>query len=111
MKYRLTYNAARGEILNRNGQQGANWYLLFVEKTKYGETKNVEFPQGIAVSWVSNKCPRFSTASYAWVIQALFYGFDMARMLIGLLSELMFGNMGRGYPHMYETIIQTQRTE
>ena len=30
--------------------------------------------------------------------QALFYGCDMARMLKGLLEELIFGNMGSEIP-------------
>ena len=39
-----------------------------------------------------------SASSYTGQIQALFYGFDMSRMLKGLLSELMFGNMGAVIP-------------
>ena len=31
-------------------------------------------------------------------VQALLYGFDMARMLKGLLEELTFGNMGVELP-------------
>ena len=38
-------------------------------------------------------------------MQVLFYGFDMSRMLKGLLDEEIWE---RGYTHMYETIIQTQ---
>ena len=39
-----------------------------------------------------------STSSFSGEIQAAFYGFDMSRMLKGLLSELLFGNIGAGIP-------------
>ena len=39
-----------------------------------------------------------SASSYAGGIPSLFYGFDMARMLKGLLAELMFRNMGVEIP-------------
>ena len=39
-----------------------------------------------------------SASSYAGKTQALFYGFDVARMSKGLLSELMFGTMGVAIP-------------
>ena len=47
---------------------------------------------------VGQQSPRVSTSSYDGEIQALFYGFDMDRLLKGLLSELMFGNTGAGIP-------------
>ena len=50
------------------------------------------------MSWVSNKSPRVPTSSYAGEIQAVFYGFDMARMLKGLLAELLIGNIGVEIP-------------
>ena len=48
----------------------------------------------MAVSRASNKSPRATTSKESGVIQAVFYGFDMARMLKGLLGELLFGNIG-----------------
>ena len=50
------------------------------------------------VSWVSDKSPRVATSSFPGEIQAVFYGFDMARMLKGLMAELLFGNIGVGIP-------------
>ena len=47
---------------------------------------------------MSNKSPRVATSSFDGGIQAVFYGFYMGRMLKGLLSELLFGNMGVGIP-------------
>ena len=47
---------------------------------------------------MSNKSPRAPTSSYAGEIKALRYGFDMARMLRGILAELRFGNMGAEIP-------------
>ena len=41
---------------------------------------------------MGNGGTRVSTSSYSGV-QALSYGCDMARMLKGLLDELMFGNL------------------
>ena len=38
------------------------------------------------------------TSSFAGWILALFYGFYMARMLKGLLSELLLGNIGVAIP-------------
>ena len=54
------------------------------------KTKNLERRQGIAVSRASNKRHRVSTSSYAWSIQASFYGFGMGRMLNVLLTEFLF---------------------
>ena len=68
---------------------------MVFEKTDYGSNENVEFIQGIAVSWVSNKSHRVQTSSFSGEIRAAFYGFDMARMLKGLLAGL-FGNIGGG---------------
>ena len=58
------------------------------------KTANVEFQQGIDVSWLSNKIPRVPTSSYDGETQALFYGSGMGMVLKCLLSELTFGNMG-----------------
>ena len=71
---------------------------MFLRKQITEKTKNVEYRQGIAVSLVGNKSPRASASSYAWEIQASFYGRDMARMLEGLSEELMFGNIGAEIP-------------
>ena len=45
---------------------------------------------------MGNKSPRLTTTKEYGAIQAVFYGFDMARMLKGLLAELVFGNIGVG---------------
>ena len=47
---------------------------------------------------MGKKSPRVYTSSYAGAIRALFYGFDMARMLKILLSELTFANIGVSIP-------------
>ena len=52
----------------------------------------------MAVSWVINKRPRVTTSKEAGEIQAVFYGCDMAMMLKGLLSDLLFGNIGVEIP-------------
>ena len=70
--------------------------------------ENVEYRQGIAVSWVGNGSPRVSTSSYAGEIQASYYRFDMARMSEGMLEDLMFGDIWSKYLLMYETITQMQ---
>ena len=62
------------------------------------QSRNVEFRQGIAVSWVSNQSPRVSTSSFAGEIQEAFYGIDVGRMLRGLLAELLFANFGVAIP-------------
>ena len=46
----------------------------------------------------SNKSPVVSPSIFAGVIQAAFYGFDMARMLKGLSADLLFGNIGVAIP-------------
>ena len=93
-KLNRDWNTLRfGGNTGQSGRSGANWYLCFLRKQPTGETKNVEYRQGIAVSRVSDKSPIVSTSSHSG-IQALFYGFDMDRMLKGLLSELALGNMG-----------------
>ena len=72
--------------------------MVFLRKQITDRAGNVEFRQGIAVSRVSNKSPRVATSSFAGEIQAVFYGFDMARMLKGLLAELLFGSVGAEIP-------------
>ena len=56
---------------------------------------------------MSSKSHRASTSSFAGSIQALFYGFDMDRMLKGLLAELLYGNIGVEIP----TYVQNDNTE
>ena len=62
------------------------------------KSKNVEYRQGIAVSWVGNKRPMFPTSGYAGEIQALFYGRDVARASECHVAEFIFGNMGIEIP-------------
>ena len=50
------------------------------------------------VSWANNKSRRAPTSSYEGGARALFYGFDMVRMLQGLLGELIFGNTEAAIP-------------
>ena len=84
----------------------------FPTKQITDETKNVEYRKGNAVSRMSNKSPRAPSSSYAGGIKALFYGFDIDRMLKGLLGELIFGNMGgMEYHHLSEAIIHAHRIE
>ena len=72
--------------------------MAFLRKQITGRTKNVEFRQGVDVSWVGNESHRESTASFAVGIQAVFYGFDVARTLKGMRSELLLGNIGVEIP-------------
>ena len=46
------------------------------------------------MSLASNKSHRVAKSIVAGGIQAVFYGFDNARMLKGLLSELLLVNIG-----------------
>ena len=50
-----------------------------------------EFQQEITISRVSNKSPRVAASSFAGGIQAACYGFDMERMLKGLMAGILFG--------------------
>ena len=88
----------RGSNFDKNAKPGANRNLWFFARTDFGTNKNEEFQQGISVSWVGNKTPKVATTSFAGGIQAVLYVFDMARMLKGLLSELLLGNIGEGVP-------------
>ena len=97
-----------GQILTRAGNRAQIGICGFVRKQNFKKTDVEEFHQGVAISWVINKIPRVITSEEAGGIQAVFYGFDMAMMLKGLLSELLFGNVGVKYRHMYETIIARQ---
>ena len=75
-----------------------NRHLCFRVNKSQRKPKNVEYQHGILVSWVSNGSPRAPTSSYEGGIQALLYGCDVARMLEGLLAELMFGGVGVEIP-------------
>ena len=87
-----------GKIPTEAGSRARIGICGFLRKQTTEKTKNVEYRQGIAVSWVSNASHRASTSSYAVEIQALFYGLGMARMLKGLLAELMLANVGVEIP-------------
>ena len=69
-----------------------------MRKRKLNSSDEGEFHQGVAISCVSNKSPRATASEESGVTQAAFYGFDMARMLKGLLAELLFGNIGVAIP-------------
>ena len=96
-KSRSKYIAIRGGILTKAGSSAQIGICGSPRKQIAEGTKNVGYRKVIAVSCVTNKSPTAPTSSYVG-IQALFYGFDMARMLKGRLSELTFGNMGLAIP-------------
>ena len=87
-----------GKILTRTGSRAQIGICGFSGKQITEQTKNGEFQQGVTISWVGNTSPRVPTSSFAGEIQAVFYGFDMARMLKGLTAELLFGNLGAEIP-------------
>ena len=87
-----------GKILDKAGSRAQIGVCGFLRRRITEHTKNAEYQQGVDVPWVSSKSPRVSTSSFAGEIQALFYGFDMERMLEGLLEELMFWNVGVEIP-------------
>ena len=94
MQLRKKYTATRGEILTKTASRAQIGIWGFPRHRNSEKTKNVELRRGISVSWVNNKCPVAPTSSCAGEMKALFYGFNMATMLKGPLSELTFGNMG-----------------
>ena len=89
-----------GQILTRTGSKAQIGICGFLRRQIAEQTKNGEFQQGITISWVSNKSPRVATSSFAGEIQAVCYGFDMARMLKGLMAELFFWKLGSGNTHI-----------
>ena len=58
------------------------------------KSKKVEYRQGVAVSWVGNKCSRGPTSSYACGGACAILRFRHGRDVDRLLAELVFGNMG-----------------
>ena len=78
--------------------QSADRHRWILRKQITAKNKNGEYQQGIAVSFVCSESPRLPTSSFAWELQAMFYGFDMARMLTGILGELSFANVGVEIP-------------
>ena len=93
MNSRFEYNAMRVEILTKAGSRSQIGICGFLRKRLTEKTKNVEYQYGIALSCVGNKSPRVATSSYSGV-HALFNGFDMSRMLKGILAELTVGDIG-----------------
>ena len=88
----------RGANSDQNREPGLNRDLCFCCGNRLQRKQNEEFQQWVADSWVSNKSPRVAKSSFPGEIQAVFYGFDMARMLEDLMAELLFGNIGVGIP-------------
>ena len=64
-------------------------------KTDRQEHQNEEYRRGISATWTGSESHRSPTSGYAWEIQALFYGIDMARALKGILEELTLCIRGR----------------
>ena len=95
---RSQHTARRGKYRPKRAVGRKLGMCGFLRKQITETTKNVEYEQGIAVSWVSNKSPRAPTSSFAVEIQSMFYGFDMDRMLKGLLAALLFANIGVAIP-------------
>ena len=87
-----------GRILTRAGNRAQIGICGFATKQNFKKTDVAEFHQGVEISWAGNKSPRVTTSEEAGATQAVFYGFDMARMLKGLLSELLVGNIGVEIP-------------
>ena len=83
-----------GQILTKSGSRAKIGICGLLRKQITEQTKSAQYRQGNAVPWVSNKSPRSSTSSFAGEIQEVFYGRDMARLLKGMLAELLFGNIG-----------------
>ena len=77
-----------GGILPNTGSRAEIGICVFLGKQITENTKNVEYHHGTEVSWLSIEIPWAPTSSYAWGggAHALFYGFDMARMMEGLLE-------------------------
>ena len=89
-----------GQILTKAGNRAQIGICGFMRKRKLNLFEGNEFHQGVAISRVSNKSPRATASKESGGIQAVFYGFDMARALKCLLAELLFGNIGKQYRHM-----------
>ena len=87
-----------GQIWAKAGNRAQIGIFGCMRKQKLTCFEVDEFHQSVAISWVSNKSPRVTTSKEAGVIQAVFYGVDMARVLEGLLGELLFGNIGVAIP-------------
>ena len=83
-----------GQILTKTGSRDQIGIFGFIRAKITEQDKNQQFHKGIAISRPSSKSPRAATPSYAGEIQALFYGFDTARFIKEMLSELLFGNVG-----------------
>ena len=90
----LEIHCDAGQILTKAGNRDQIGICGFLRNQKGNVSDGKEFQPGVSVSWVGSKSPRVTTTKESGGIQAVFYGFDMARMLKGLLSELMFGNIG-----------------
>ena len=68
------------------------------QEGNFAKTEMGCFHQGVAVSGVINKSPRVAKSKKAGSTQAVYYGFDMARTLKGLLWELLFVDIGVAIP-------------
>ena len=94
----MKYIATRRGILTKTGSRAQIGIGGFLRKQITDQSKNEEFQQGVGVSWVIDKSYRVATSSFAGEIQSVFYGFDMARTLKGLMAELLFCNIGVEIP-------------
>ena len=83
-----------GQILTKAGNRAQIGLFGFMRKRKLNFSDENEFHQGVAISWDSSKSPMVTTSKESGVIKTVFYGFDMDRMLKGILEELLFGNIG-----------------
>ena len=95
----ISIHCDAGEILTKTGSMAQIGICGFSIKRITEKAKNVEFQQGIDVSWVG-KHPRRRQhlATRGGGPQSLFYGCDVVRTSHGLLEEPTFGNMGAEIP-------------
>ena len=96
-----------GEILTKAGIRGQIGICGFL-RMQITENEESSVPTGYSDIMGGGKSATVSTSSFAGGIQSMLYGCDVARMLKWPSVELSFGNMGGGYLHMSETIIQMQ---
>ena len=101
----------RGPNFGENGKPCANRNLWFFRESGFQGKQKWRISAMGSISWVGNKIPKVDTSSFTGGTQAVFYGFDMARALKGILPELLFGNIGVGFPLSRETITPRKYTD
>ena len=106
MELRLKYTAMLCKFLTKTGSRAQIGICGYARKQITEQKKMRNFANELQYRGLVTKVLEYPHRVLRGKYKQRFYVYDMARMLKGLLAELLFGDIGAEYRHMSETITQ-----